>query len=232
MPTDDPVSVVAAVLGGFILLYGLCSLIIKEKLYISEALIAISCGVIFGPIGINLINIDHWGYKDVFTHEFTRIVIAIQVMAAGVALPKMYLRKELQSLLILLGPVMIWMWIVSGACVWFLIPGLTFLEALMIASCFTPTDPVLANSIVQGRFAETHVPANVRNIISAESGANDGLGYPFLFLAILLMDMPTTTQALSQWVWWIMGYEILFSIVIGFAAGYAARKMLKFAEQR
>lgn len=58
----------------------------------------------------------------------------------------------------------------------------------MIASCFTPTDPVswfayiyysvvdhlqgilqvLANSIVQGHFAEKYVPVNIRNIIIAE----------------------------------------------------------------
>lgn len=34
---EETVSSVAAVLGGFVLVYGLCSLIIKEKLYISEA---------------------------------------------------------------------------------------------------------------------------------------------------------------------------------------------------
>lgn len=34
---SDTVSIVAAVLGGFILLYGLTSLVIKERLYISEA---------------------------------------------------------------------------------------------------------------------------------------------------------------------------------------------------
>lgn len=34
---SDIVSIVAAILGGFILLYGLCSLVIKERLYLSEA---------------------------------------------------------------------------------------------------------------------------------------------------------------------------------------------------
>lgn len=37
MDIDSTVSTIAATLGGFILLYGACSLIIKEKLYISEA---------------------------------------------------------------------------------------------------------------------------------------------------------------------------------------------------
>jgi hypothetical protein len=37
MDIDSTVSIIAATLGGFILLYGVCSLVIKEKLYVSEA---------------------------------------------------------------------------------------------------------------------------------------------------------------------------------------------------
>lgn len=37
MSVDETVSCIAAVFGGFILCYGLCSLVIKERLYISEA---------------------------------------------------------------------------------------------------------------------------------------------------------------------------------------------------
>ncbi|KAL1934724.1 hypothetical protein VTP01DRAFT_6906 [Rhizomucor pusillus] len=228
---EETVSSVAAVLGGFVLVYGLCSLIIKEKLYISEALVAVSFGVLVGPVGVGLIDVTHWQYKQDFTQQFSRIVIALQVMAAGVALPKAYLRKEMKSLLILLGPTMIWMWIISGLCVYLLFPGLSFLQALMIASCFTPTDPVLANLIVHGHFAEKHVPTNVRHIISAESGANDGLGYPFLFLATYLIQQPTAT-ALNEWTLHVMLYEICFSVVLGFVAGYVARKLLKFAQKK
>lgn len=49
-------------------------------------------------------------------------------MAAGVSLPKAYLKKEFKSLLILLGPVMVFMWVVSGLSVWYFIPGLTFVS--------------------------------------------------------------------------------------------------------
>ncbi|KAL0084383.1 Sodium/hydrogen exchanger family-domain-containing protein [Phycomyces blakesleeanus] len=227
----ETIFVVYGVLGGFIVFFGLFSLFIKERLYLSEASIAIACGIIFGPVCANFINVDEWGDKIFITREFTRVAIAIQVMAAGVALPKAYLRKEIGSLFVLLIPVMIWMWIISGLCVWAMIPGLTFLQSLMIASCFTPTDPVLANSIVQGKFAERHVPIHVRNIISAESGANDGLGYPFLFLAIYLMHMDVG-PAIGKWAYWTVCYQILLSIAIGFVVGYVARKLLKFAETR
>ncbi|KAI8047734.1 Cation/H+ exchanger [Gilbertella persicaria] len=227
----ETISIVIFILGGFILLFGLTSLVIKERLYISEASVAIACGIIFGPLCANFINVESWGDEDMITKQFCRIVIGIQVMAVGVALPKAYLRKEIVSLAMLLLPIMIYMWLMSGLLVWGLIPGVNFLESLMIAACFTPTDPVLANSVVQGKFAEKKVPAHVRNLISCESGANDGLGYPFLFLAIYLLQM-NTGAAIGKWAYWIMAYNILLSFVIGFVVGYVARKLLKFAEQR
>lgn len=95
--------------------------------------VAILCGIIFGPLCANFIDIGHWGGEEhTITKEFTRVVIAIQVMAAGVALPKAYLKKELKSLLVLLGPVMIWMWLSSGLLVWALIPGLNFVSCIYL----------------------------------------------------------------------------------------------------
>jgi hypothetical protein len=84
------------------------------------------------------------------TYQITRIVIGIQVLFTGIALPKAYLRQEWLSLLTLLGPIMICAWFVTSSLIWGLIPGLSFLESLIIGACVTPTDPVLANSICKG----------------------------------------------------------------------------------
>lgn len=227
----NQVSLTCAIIGGFIVIYGLVSGFVKQRLYLSEAFIATAVGIAFGPLGANWFSPGSFGNEEAITREFARLCIAIQVMAAGVALPKAYLWKEIRSLTILLIPGMIWMWLSSSLLVWWLIPGLNFLESLMIASCFTPTDPVLASSIVQGHFAEQHVPFHIRNLILAESGANDGLGYPFLFLAVYLLQMPTG-QAIGKWFYWILAFQILLSIIIGFVVGFIARKALKFAEQR
>ena len=39
---------------------------------------------------------------------------------------------------------------------------------MTLAACITPTDPILASSIVKGRFAEEHIPEHVRDLLSAE----------------------------------------------------------------
>ncbi|KAL1921827.1 uncharacterized protein VTP21DRAFT_10469 [Calcarisporiella thermophila] len=225
-------AVTSALVGGFIIIFGYVSLFIKEKLYLSEAFVASLVGLVFGPAIAGLILPNSWGNVDVITLNFTRVVIAVQVMAAGVALPKAYLWKEIRSLLVLLVPVMTWMWLISGLAIWLLIPGINLLEALVIAACVAPTDPVLANSIVKGRFAEKHVPPHVRNILSAESGANDGLGFPFLLLAVYLLKYQSVGEAIGRWMYMVLLYQIALSIVIGFVVGYVARKLLYYAKQR
>ena len=169
-------------------------------------------------------------YYHLFTLELTRIILAVQVMACGVSLPRDYIVQEWRSLLVLLGPVMTAMWLITALGI-YLIMGLPLLLSLAIAACLAPTDPVLANSIVQGVFAEKYIPSHVRLIISAESGANDGLGFPFLLLPILLGQNISAGEAIGTWIWRVLLYDILLSVLLGYVVGWAARVSLKFAEK-
>lgn len=82
-----------AFLGGFVVIFGMVSLFVKEKLYVGEAPIATLVGIIIGPHCLNLFNPLGWGggseaVADDITLEVTRVVIAISVFAVGVELPK------------------------------------------------------------------------------------------------------------------------------------------------
>ncbi|KAJ2011436.1 hypothetical protein GGI06_004537, partial [Coemansia sp. S85] len=206
-------------------------MVVKEWLFLSDTLVALLFGVTVGPAGMGAVDPASWIDVPSVTLELTRLIIAIQVMAAGITLPKKYLTKELVSLLMLLGPVMAWMWLTSAVII-MLVFRLGFVESLLIASCVAPTDPVLANSIVRGKFAEAKVPQHVRNIISAESGANDGLGYPYLYLALYLLKFSTATEALTRWFVVVVLWEVAVSVVLGAAIGWAARKLLQFARKQ
>jgi sodium/hydrogen antiporter len=187
------------------------SLVLREKLYIGEAIWAFLFGVIVGPYGASIINPRTWGSPGIrepnpdintvnsITLEFTRIVLAIGVFAIGVELPKAYMQHHWKSLLLLLGPVMTWGWFVSAALIFALVPGLNFLSSLTVAACLTPTDPILAAAIVGGKYADKHVPAHLRHLLAAESGCNDGAAFPFLFIALYLVVGPTTGEALKNW---------------------------------
>ncbi|KAG0352484.1 hypothetical protein BGZ54_002758 [Gamsiella multidivaricata] len=173
-----------------------------------------------------------WKNYDTVTLEFTRIVIAVQVMAAGVSLPRSYMLKEGRSLFMMIVPLMILMWITAAFLIWALIPDLGFIESMVLAACVTPTDPVLSNSVVKGRFAEKHVPPRIRHLLSAESGINDGMGLPFLYLGLYLLREPTVGAAIGKWFYMIWAYQILLSIVLGGLIGAAARKLVKGAKNR
>jgi len=227
----SPFTEAIAVLSGFIVIFGFVSMFVKEKMFISEAFVAVIVGIIAGPLVANGINPYSWNDTDEITKQLTRCVIAIQVMASGIELPKHYLKKEWLTMALLLGPVMVYMWLISGLFIWWLIPPLNYLESLAIAACVTPTDPILANSVVKGRFAEKHVPAHIRNALSAESGANDGMGFPFLFLAVYLLSEDSVGAAIGKWFYLTWLFQILLSCVIGLVVGYVARKILQWSER-
>ncbi|KAG0339550.1 hypothetical protein BG000_001846 [Podila horticola] len=228
----SPEHVAYALLGCFIIFFGLVSLFVKEKLFISEAFVATAFGIIIGPYAIGIFNPMGWKDFDRVTLEFTRIVIAVQVMAAGVSLPRSYMVKEKRSLFMMIVPLMILMWLTSALLIWALIPDVDFVESMVLAACVTPTDPVLSNSVVKGRFAEKHVPPRIRYLLSAESGINDGMGLPFLFLGLYLMREPSTGVAFAKWFYMVWVYQILLSIVLGGLIGAAARKLVKGAKNR
>lgn len=81
-------------------------------------------------------------------------------------------------------------WMTAGALMYAIIPGLEFLPALVLAAGVTPTDPILASSVVgKGKYAQEHVPSHIRHVLQAESGCNDGAAFPFLVRTPLLRSM-------------------------------------------
>ncbi|KIW60153.1 sodium/hydrogen antiporter [Exophiala xenobiotica] len=229
----DKPHLVYIILGGFTSIFMLCSLFIKEKLYIGEATVATICGVIFGPHAANLINPLTWGNTDQVTLEFSRIVLVVQCFAVGVELPKAYMERHWKSVVFLLVPVMTFGWLVTSLFIWWMIPNLSWLESLAIAACVTATDPVLASSVVgKGKFAK-RVPKHLRDILSAESGCNDGMAFPFIYLSLYLLRYDLDARhVVFHWSCYTILYECIFGAFYGVMVGYIGRHAIKMAERR
>ncbi|KAI9792657.1 MAG: hypothetical protein M1835_007718 [Candelina submexicana] len=222
-----------AILGGFTSLFMLCSLFVKERLYIGEATVATICGIIFGPHAANLFNPASWGNVDQITLECSRIVLVVQCFAVGVELPKAYMEKHWRSVVLLLIPVMTFGWLITSTFIWWMIEPLTWLESLCVAACVTATDPVLASSVVgKGKFAK-RVPKHLRDLLSAESGCNDGMAFPFIYLALYLIHYrPHANEVIYHWACLTVLYECVFGAVYGFLIGYVGRHAIRWAESR
>ena len=122
------------------------------------------------------------------------------------------------------------MWAVSSGLAW-LAFGLAPLMALAVGAAITPTDPVVAASIVTGRIANAKVPARVRHLIQAESAANDGLGFLFVMLPILLLTKPAA-EAWGEWASRIVLWEVGGAILIGGIIGWLAGKLFVWAKKK
>lgn len=208
--------------------------------------ISLLAGVTFSPHAANFVKpLDYAAGSqtnlDAITLYFSRLVLGVQLVLAGVQLPSKYLFREWKSLALLLGPGMTVMWLSSSLLVWGMVPNLPFLHALAIGACVTPTDPVLSNSIVKGKFADKNIPKDLQKIVIAESGANDGLGYPFLFLPLYLIKYTGNGGAgqsggagvaIGLWFGETWGYTILLSVVYGAVIGWLAKELLHFAEEK
>ncbi|WYZ37525.1 hypothetical protein EsH8_II_001031 [Colletotrichum jinshuiense] len=236
-------NIIVGVLGGWISLFGLVSFLCKETYYLSEALISLLAGVAFSPPAANLIRpLEYAGSEEnveSVTLAFSRLVLGVQLVLAGVQLPSRYLRTQWKPMALLVGPVMTCMWLATSLLVYGLVPRMPFLHALAIGACVTPTDPVLSNVIVKGRFADHNIPKALQNLIISESGANDGLGYPFLFFALYLIkyigdggkQVPGGAGlAMGLWFGETWGYTIILSIIYGAAVGWLAKTTLRWAE--
>ncbi|KAF7117994.1 hypothetical protein CNMCM5793_007363 [Aspergillus hiratsukae] len=221
------------ILGGFTGLFMLCSLFVKEKLYIGEATVATLCGIIFGPHAANLFDPASWGNVDKITLECSRIVLVVQCFAVGVELPKAYMERHWKSVCLLLLPVMTYGWLVTSLFIWWMVPPLNWLESLVCAACVTATDPVLASSVVgKGKFAK-RVPKHLRDLLSAESGCNDGMAFPFIYLSFyILRYRPDAGKVSLNWFCVTILYECVFGAIYGFTIGYIARHAIKFAERK
>jgi CPA1 family monovalent cation:H+ antiporter len=141
------------------------------------------------------------------------------------------MQKHWISVAIFLLPVMTAGWLVVGLFIWALIPHFSFSDGLLVSACVTATDPVLAAAVVgKGKFAE-RVPGHLRNLLSAESGCNDGMAFPFIFLSLNIVLYPgNAREIVKNWFLLTILWECLFGCLLGAVLGFSLRKIVEFAE--
>lgn len=195
---------------------------------LSAPLIALAAGVAAGPFGLNWLNTHGWTSPEPILKEAARFTLAISVFGVGIRTPPQNFTRLARPVGILLTLGMVAMWAVSSAVAWAVL-GVAPLMALLLGAIVTPTDPVVASSIVTGNAAERMLPDYLRSTLSLESGANDGLGYLIVMLPILLMT--ASDAAWSRWLWDVLAVGILLAVAIGVAVGSAGAWLLHRADK-
>ena len=217
-----------AAVGGLLLVLGMLGGVLKERTPVSEPLVALLAGVLIGPAALGLLDLAGLGDQTVILEEAALVTLGIALVGVALRLPVGYASSHWRLLVVLLGVVMPLMWLAGGFLA-YLILGLPFWVAVLVGAIVTPTDPVVASSIVAGGVAERNLPAKLRHAISAESGFNDGLALPFIALPVLVLTEPPG-EALSHWLTHTILLEITAGAAVAALMGYAAGKTLRWAE--
>lgn len=218
-------------LTSFLLVYALFSLMIRNRLHLSEPPLATVFGIITGPRALNILDPYKWGLNDHIIQETTRLIVGIQCFAVGLELPDGYFAGKWRALVALLGPVMTVSWLI-GALIIKLVFSTDFPTALTISACLTPTDPVLAASVLSNSQFSTRVPQRIRDLLSAESGCNDGVSFPFLFLGLSLLTKSTAGGVFKKWFLVTVLYQCAVGVTLGIVIGFVFNWLYKFSHSR
>ncbi len=161
-----------------------------------------------------------------FVLHLAEVCVIISLMGAGLALDRPVGRKRWATTWRLLGiamPLCIIALTLLG--LWFL--GLGLGAALLVASSLAPTDPVLASEVQVGEPADQDDGAEkedeVRFGLTSEAGLNDGLAFPFVYLAIAISIVGSSP---SDWFPEWFGVDVLWRLAIGLLLGFLTGKVL------
>lgn len=168
-----------AILAVFIFLYSISSGGL-ERTPINGALVFTAFGLALGPLGLGILSldVDKEGLRTLAELTLALVLFTdasnanLGVLKKNIAIPRRLLLIGL-PLTILLG---------FGVGV-LVFDGLTLLEIAILATMLAPTDAALGKAVVTNEA----VPSNMREGLNVESGLNDGICVPILFVFLALV---------------------------------------------
>lgn len=177
---------------------------------------------LFAGILIYLVFPDFLPKPDVIsnarlTTRLTELVVIVALMGTGIKIDRSFTLRNWSSPLRLIFIVML-ICIAAAALLGYTLLSLNIGSALLLGAALAPTDPVLASDVQVGPPNE-RIKSETKFSLTAEAGLNDGMAFPFTWLAILfaisrLGDLGTGT--LFSW----LGYHVLYKIAGGVFVGY------------
>lgn len=226
---SNEINTIVVILGGLVLVLGLVSKWLENS-PIPATLVALIIGILLGPEVFNVIDLAKLGERATILETTARLVLGIGLVSVALRIPKAFIRQNWGQMATLIGLGMVFMWVISTLLIYFFL-DLSFWLSALIGAIISPTDPIAASPIVTGPVAKKNLPDRLRNAISFESGANDGLSFLFVFLPLLML-MHSPEKAIHHWLTTTLLWEVLGATLVGLLLGYVAGKLLKAAEQR
>lgn len=178
--------------------------------------------LVFGVAIYSLFDTLPWPdplWQEEFTVHFTELVIIISLMGTGLKIddPFSFRKWDVPFRLIFIT-MSASIFIAAALGFWGF--GFDIASAVLLGAVLAPTDPVLASDVQVGPPSQGNEDDDVRFTLTAEAGMNDGMAFPFTWLAIVLAVSAETGEPwLAEWISRDVIYRVMVGIIMGIGMG-------------
>jgi NhaP-type Na+/H+ or K+/H+ antiporter len=190
-----------------------------DRTWVSAPIFFLSAGVIVGSEGLGWIDL---GPKSEQVRILAELTLTLVLFADASRINVSALRREYSVPSRLLGiglPLTILAGWALGAG---LFGALSLAEVLILAVILAPTDAALGQAVV----TDPRLPSRIRQGLNVESGLNDGICVPLLFIALAIAEAETGSESSHGALVLVaqaIGYGVLFGAIAGVGGGLVAR---------
>jgi NhaP-type Na+/H+ or K+/H+ antiporter len=150
-----------------------------ERSAVSGPIIFIAFGLIAGPVGLGLLDMEVKAVELRVVADLT-LALVLFIDAANADLATLRTHATIPRRMLLIGlPLCIALGVGTGLVIF---PDISFYEICILATMLAATDAALGKGVVTNKA----VPARIREGLNAESGLNDGMCVPVLLVFLAL----------------------------------------------
>jgi NhaP-type Na+/H+ or K+/H+ antiporter len=196
----------------------------RQRVTFPMAFVAAGIALYLPPLPLPLAPADPLRYS-VLTEYLTELTVLVALVGAGLRIDTRFSWRSWHLTWRLLAITMP-LTILAGFLLGHHFLGYGFATAALIGAVLAPTDPVLASDVqvnAPGKGGEDPV----RFALTSEAGLNDGLAFPFVWLAVALAS--ATVAEPMDWMHWLrvdLVWRVFGGVSIGWLVGYALMRMI------
>ncbi|WPP49165.1 cation:proton antiporter [Catalinimonas niigatensis] len=192
--------------------------ILAKKMGISYSIVYLLLGIILYSV-FDTLPWPNPLWEENFTVHMTELIVIVALMGTGLKIDHRFSFREWRVPFRLITITMLLsIGIFAFVGYWFL--GFNLPSAILLGAVLAPTDPVLASDVQVGPPNEGEND-DVRLALTTEAGMNDGMAFPFIWLAIVLA---LSAQTGESWFLEWLGRDLIYRLVAGVAVGFGMGK--------
>ncbi|MGD9090416.1 MAG: cation:proton antiporter, partial [Desulfobacterales bacterium] len=213
-----------AILALFILVYSSVAGRV-ERSWISGPIVFTAFGLLIGPVGLDLLSFET-DRETIKTLAELTLALVLFTDAAGADIGVLKKTKALPIRLLLIGlPLTILLGFGLGML---LVETLSVFGVALVATMLAPTDAALGKAVVTNEA----VPDAVRQGLNVESGLNDGICVPILFVFLALATGKAGEEGPWKLAIMLVAEEIGIGLAVGLILTTLAALLLKVARKQ